>query len=294
MSDIGLEQRTRPLITPEGVDLRVRLATFGERAAALLIDLAILLATVIALVICSIAAVSKLQLDKHNSQLVGQVVIIIWIVVSFLLRNFYFTLMECTPRAATWGKRALGLRVVARNGGALSADAVVTRNAMREIELYLPIMVLIASMFTGADVGAWIVLSAVIWCGIFALFPLFNRDRLRVGDLVAGTWVIKTPKQKLLPDLASEQKGDPRYVFTEAQLNVYGVKELQVLEAVLRGDDGEVMNAVAERIRTKITWKRVPLETDREFLNAYYNRLRQRLEQKLLFGVRKKDKYDRS
>ena len=32
-------------------------------------------------------------------------------------------------------------------------------------------------------------LLGIIWTGAFVLFPLFNRDRLRVGDLVAGTMV---------------------------------------------------------------------------------------------------------
>lgn len=293
MAEVGVDTQTRPLITPEGVDLRVRLATVGERAAALLIDLAIMLACVIGMLLLTLGALSQLHGDRGDGRETGEIVAIIWTVFFFILRNFYFTLMECSPRAATWGKRAMGLRVAARDGGALSADAVVTRNAMRELELYLPIVALFMSMFAGSDVGGLIALAAIVWCAIFLLFPLFNRDRLRVGDLVAGTWVIKTPKQKLLPDLASERKVDPRFAFTDAQLAVYGVKELQVLESVLRGDDGDVMNAVAERIRAKIEWKRTPLETDSEFLNAYYGQLRQRLEQKLLFGVRKKDKFDR-
>ena len=32
-------------------------------------------------------------------------------------------------------------------------------------------------------------LFGVVWAGVFALFPLFNRDHLRVGDLVAGRYL---------------------------------------------------------------------------------------------------------
>ncbi|HWA00003.1 MAG TPA: RDD family protein [Caulobacterales bacterium] len=294
MAEAAADRQVRALITPEGVDLRVRLATLGERAAALMIDLAIMFVCVMAALFLTLGALWQLHLDR-NSRTGPEIVAIIWLLFFFVLRNFYFTIMECSPRAATWGKRALGLRVVARDGGALSADAVVTRNAMREIELYLPIIAILLSAFAGADeIGAFIVFSAIVWCAIFVLFPVFNRDKLRVGDLVAGTWVIKTPKQKLLPDLAGETKADVRFVFTDAQLGVYGVKELQVLESVLRGDDGEVMIAVADRIRSKINWSRTPHESDAEFLNAYYAGLRRRLEQKLLLGVRKKDKFDRN
>jgi uncharacterized RDD family membrane protein YckC len=37
----------RPLVTPEGVDLRVKIAPVSERGAALLIDLAIIVAVLI-------------------------------------------------------------------------------------------------------------------------------------------------------------------------------------------------------------------------------------------------------
>jgi hypothetical protein len=52
------------------------------------------------------------------------------------------------------------------------------------------------------------------------------------------------------------------------------------------------MQAVAERIRAKIGWRGSPNEGDFEFLNAYYRALRQKLERRMLFGVRKKDKFD--
>src|SRR5262249_23097168 len=126
----------------------------------------------------------------------------------------------------------------------------------------------------------------------FLVFPLFNKDRLRMGDIIAGTWVLKTPKQPLLPDLAGEAAGSQSFAFTEAQLDKYGVKELQVLETVLRHANIEAMAAVADRIRTKIEWRRGLAESDEQFLRAYYDALRQRLEQRLLFGVRKKDKFD--
>ena len=41
-------------------------------------------------------------------------------------------------RGITPGKRVFGLRVIDRGGGALRADAVIARNLMREIEVFLP------------------------------------------------------------------------------------------------------------------------------------------------------------
>jgi uncharacterized RDD family membrane protein YckC len=273
----------RALVTPEGVDLRVRLATVSERGIALIIDLMIMIVSLVLLTILAVSFVS----EDNSATVAG----IIWLLGFFILRNFYFTLFECGRRAATLGKRAMGLRVVARDGAALTTDAVVARNAMRELELYLPIMFLASR---GADIDAWIILSGIVWCGIFVLLPFFNRDRLRAGDLIAGTWVLKAPKQILLPDLTVDRPAtaDAIFAFTTAQLDTYGVKELQVLEAVLRRNDESAMTAVADQIRTKIGWTKRSNEIDREFLNAYYASLRRRLEQRLLFGKRKRDKHD--
>ena len=53
------------------------------------------------------------------------------------------------------------------------------------------------------------------------------------------------------------------------------------------------MRAVADRIALKIRWVRRQDESDEAFLSAYYAAVRQRLEQKLLMGVRRRDKFDR-
>jgi uncharacterized RDD family membrane protein YckC len=283
-ADAGGDKMTRALVTPEGVDLRVRLAAVSERGIALVIDLTIILGSLLLLTILAGSVLTSMQLESLP---IAQ---IIWLLGFFLLRNFYFTLFECSRRAATPGKRIMGLRVVARDGAALSADAVIARNAMRELELYIPIIVLVSR---GEGIEAWIILAGMLWCGVFVLFPLFNRDRLRAGDLIAGTWVLKAPKQKMLPDLTTDKPAEAAYAFTTAQLDTYGVKELQVLEAVLRSSEATAMQAVAEQIRAKIGWKTRAYENDKDFLSAYYAALRRRLEQRLLFGVRKKDKHDK-
>lgn len=276
----------RSLVTPEGVDLRIRLAPVGDRAIALIIDLLIIVGSLFLLTLGLFSMLSQFNFEAFN------VTYIVWMLGFFVLRNFYFTFFEAGRRAATPGKRMMGLRVVARDGAALTADSVFARNAMRELELYMPMAFLFSQ---GEGIEALITLAAIVWCGIFVLFPLFNRDRLRAGDLIAGTWVLKAPKQALLKDLA-DQAATPviSLTFTDAQLDQYGVKELQVLEQVLRAAQAPAMEAVAGQIRTKLNWSRRINETDELFLNAYYKALRQRLEQRLLFGKRKKDKFDRT
>lgn len=276
----------RAFVTPEGVDLRLRIASYSERAGAFLIDGAVLVGVLAALTL--VVGVGAAVLHSRG---VGAAAAVIWLLGFFVLRNFYFVAFELRPGAATPGKRAMGLRVIARDGGRLTADAVFARNAMREIEVFLPAMFLFSRGY-GVDGG--LIVLGVIWSGVFVLFPLFNRDRLRLGDLAAGTMVVKTPKLLLRPDIVQDSPATVGGVaFTEAQLDAYGVKELQVLEQVLRTGDRRTMADVARRIRGKIGWEG-PLDTsDRAFLQAYYAGLRGRLEGRLLFGHRRADKFDR-
>ncbi|MFI4974588.1 MAG: RDD family protein [Caulobacterales bacterium] len=280
-------RRVRAFVTPEGIDLRLRLADAGERAGAFILDVVILILTVL---LFAFIAASGVLFSKGQAQ---EFVAVIWFLGFFALRNAYFIVFEIGPRAATPGKLLFGLRVAARDGGRLTAEAVFARNAMREIEFFLPVFLLLGAQAAADQVSGWLILLAFGWVGIFVLFPLFNRDRLRVGDFVAGTWVVKAPRQRLTIDLAdSLEAGRARFDFTPEQAAAYGIKELHVLEDVLRRRDVRTMAAVATRIRRKIAWLNVPDETDLSFLSAYYAVLRGRLENRLLFGHRRKDKFD--
>jgi uncharacterized RDD family membrane protein YckC len=269
----------RELITPEGIDLQLVLADGGERLSAFLLDVVFI---VLALVGLTLGVVGLAFLFSFRSvEFLG----VIWILGFFLLRNFYFIAFELTPRAATPGKRITGTRVATRDGSPLTANAIFARNAMRELEIFLPMLFMVGR---ASAIDAWTGIVGMVWCAVFVFFPLFNRDRLRVGDLVAGTWVVVAPRRVLSPDLAAP---DSKLVFSEAALDAYGIKELNILEDVLRRGDLETMEAVAQRIRKKIGFD-IPMR-EAEFLFAYYIALRGRLESRLLFGKRRRDKYEK-
>jgi len=274
--------RVRELVTPEGVDLRLVLAEASERAGALFLDAAIIVGLLVAMTLAVLAFgwVTKFA----TIEILG----VVWLLGSFLLRNFYFMLFEMTPRAATPGKRILGLRVTTRNGKPLTAEAIFARNAMRELEVFFPLSFMIAER---TAVDAWLDVLGIVWCAVFVFFPLFNRDRLRAGDLIAGTWVVRAPRRLLDVDLATDSAAD-KIAFTREALEAYGIKELTVLEEVLRRRNPATMAAVAVRIKAKIGL--VTELSDEEFLFAYYKALRRHLEQRLLFGKRRRDKYDRT
>ena len=289
----------RALITPEGVALPVMLADRGERAAALLIDLCIMGVGIVVLVALLIAALAGGGFSASMLSL--------GLVISFAIRSFYFIFFELRWQGVTPGKRLIGIRVIDRNGARLTSDAIFARNLMREVEIFLPVTVLLSGDALG--LGTWGYLLTLVWLSVFVCLPFFNKDRLRAGDLAGGTWVVVAPKAVLRPDVAeaparhlpaaqrqSATRQEPGVHFTKAQLDVYGIYELQTLESVLRASGPnarQTQSAVAARIQRKIGWKTEGTTGPEVFLRAFYTALRAHLEAKMLFGVRRENKYDR-
>jgi len=290
----------RAILTPEGVALQVHLASRGDRAIAFLIDVTFIVLALLGLVIF-------LLLTTEIADL-GPILLSLVLVALFVLRNFYFTYFEIRRAGQTPGKRIVAIKVIDRRGGPLGADAVIARNLTREIEIFLPLSFLAGGGgLLDNDIAR---LAGLVWVGIFALMPLFNRDNLRVGDMVGGTWVVVAPKATLLRDLADPAKEqfvggraipprEPRHRFTDAELDVYGIYELQTLEDVLRREDGpetgRLIGEVSERIIAKIGREPAgPGFAARAFLEDYYAALRRRLETRMLFGERRERKRDRT
>ncbi len=281
-------ERRREVLTPEGVPIRFIVAPAGDRVGALALDLLGIFVVVLVLLVPLIwlAAAGVVAAD---------LVFAVLILAAFLVWTFYFAFFELSWQGQTPGKRKLRLRVVDASGGPLRAEAVLARNLTREVELLLPLLALSGgeSMFPGAPGIAR--LAALGWLALFGFLPLFNRDRLRVGDLLAGTLVVRQPEAVLLEDLSRRGAAQTEGItFTDAQLDVYGIYELQVLEQVLRQEGPgrpSALEAVASKIRAKIGWDGT--ETPEPFLRAFYARLRGRLEHRMLLGRRREDKHHR-
>ncbi len=301
------DRRNRVILTAEGLRLPLVLASRGARVGALLIDLALIGATIILTTLLLVWIANGVGLTKGPALKPGaraamEALIVVWIIAMFLLRTAWFLWFELGPRGATPGKRLVGIRIAARPGsdGAatrLSAEAVIARNLLRDVELFMPFVFVGGALQAGSDttLAGW---AALVWFGIFALFPVFNRDSLRCGDVIAGTWVVETPRRKLATALSLGDGAQgisaltgTQYRFSDAELAIYGAYELQTLERVLRDNRPAALAEVAEAICRKIGWSSGRGD-ERAFLDAYYTQLRARLETELRFGKRKADKYD--
>jgi uncharacterized RDD family membrane protein YckC len=274
-----ISSKRRALTTPEGVDLSIEIASFANRIGAFALDMLMLYGSILIITLAGM----WLEYGKLGAQ-PSQFLFATWLVIVFVMRNFWFILFEMGARGATPGKRVAGIRVIARDGGRLEASSVVARNLMREVEVLLPLSAL-------GSIGTGYAMLSSAWALLFMFFPLFNKDRMRAGDLIGGTWVIRAPRVRITTDLHDEAQHIRHYFnFSADQIAVYGAYELQTLEGLLRGRDDKALATVAAVIRAKIGWPEG--DDDRAFLNAYYSAVRHALEKNMLFGKKRRDKHD--
>ena len=284
------DRMIRQIVTPEGVALSVRLAERSSRFMALIIDL-----VVIGVTLALLAAF--LLLVAGNFLTFGWLIAFL-LLASFLFRSPYFIFFEMRWRGMTPGKRVMHIRVIDRHGGPLTAEAIVARNLMREVEVFLPISVVLAP--AAYQAAGWFGFMCIVWSILVFIMVLLHRDAMRVGDLIAGTWVIENERQVLDSDLTQANKTttrEPTHRFTESELDAYGIHELQVLEDILRKTDARreprILADVSLRIRRKIGRDITSrFNDDLRFLQDYYAALRGRLEQGLLYGKRRETKHD--
>ncbi len=281
----GNRRQTREIVTPEGVSVTVEVADYGERLIAFSIDFAIwtLLTILIYLPLILVVGTTGGSL----------IAISIALFIGFIVRNLYFIYFELAWQGATPGKRVVGLRVIDRRGGPLLPSAVIARNLTREVEMFIPLGVLLEG---GRSVGGavdWGQFTTALWLLFFAALPAINRDRMRGGDLIAGTMVIALPRRVLSSDLVERTM---QFTFTPHQLRAYGAFELQVLEELLRrppsAETTQVLGEVCGKICRKIGWTdALPQHDVTTFLRDINTAERAYLEREQLFGKAKANKF---
>ncbi len=279
-------------LPPEAVPLHFEVGPLGARFGAQVIDIAITGVGVFALVL--LLVLTDIVPDTAITLVAS--------LLFFAIRVPYYTAAELVWNGQTLGKRITRLRVISSDGRGLSAHSVVVRNLMKEAEVFMPGTYLIA----GSDLDAWTNVVTLIWIAIVIAVPLFNRKRQRLGDIIAGTYVIHQPDAVLMPDLAQAAARDQpqeRFTFLPHQLDHYGRYELQTLEKVLHVNRRQLtqeeyarhrenLHAIVGNICRKISYEeRIDHRHAEEFLNAFYVAQRRYLEQRKLFGDAREDKF---
>jgi uncharacterized RDD family membrane protein YckC len=277
------QEAARTLLTPEGVALVYRTAPLADRALALITDIGIILAFNFLAIELPLLFVSRAD----------EFLLVLSMFLAFAGSNLYFIFFELRWQGRTPGKRILNLCAISRQGGELSPFMVVSRNVTRVVELLFPFAIFHA---LSSEAGFFDVVLPVFWLIGVTMLPLWNKDRLRAGDLLSGTIVIAMPKAELLPDLSGDGGEAPglHYSFTKGQLSVYGSYELHILEEILRrAEEGITLRAIhkaASRVAGRIG-AQLPQDPGygglKQFLTDFYSAERAFLEEMRLYGRHK-------
>ena len=156
------------LETPENIQVQFELAGLGTRFCAMLVD-TLLLGAITAVLFCIglMASAAAWFEFKGGSEWIVAGIVALGIA---LLSEGYFILFEWLMRGQTPGKKAMKVRVIRDDGTPATAYEVLVRNVLRLID-FLPVAY-----------------------GVGAIVMFFSRLSKRLGDIAAGTIVIKEGK----------------------------------------------------------------------------------------------------
>lgn len=186
--------RTLDIHTPESIAFRYELAGIGSRFLAVAIDLA--LQTAMLFLISwgfywlGTTAAKHVKHVPRSGDLGTNIVIAILIAIVFMIFFGYFILFEAFWNGQTPGKKALGIRVVRDGGYPLDFTASLVRNLIR----------------IGEMIFGFYAISSVA-----AVFSPMNK---RIGDLAAGTVVVREAKMASPADFLKEMRAEPVYAST--------------------------------------------------------------------------------
>ncbi|MEE9095588.1 RDD family protein [Pseudarthrobacter phenanthrenivorans] len=148
-----------PIITGEAVVLELRPASFAARALGLAIDIVVHLVLLVLIMIGLAAAGS--DLDGAAARALALAAVVFCLVVVPVA-------VETLSRGKSLGKLATGLRVVREDGGAIRFRHAVIRGLTGFLEIYLT------------------------FGGVALAVALFNDKSRRLGDLLAGTYAVRS------------------------------------------------------------------------------------------------------
>lgn len=155
--------------TPEQVAFSYTIAGIGSRAAAVLIDYLIMTVALIALgMLLPMLARAILGNSSPFARMSGAWAAALLLLVAFVVQWGYFVFFEALWDGQTPGKRKVGIRVVQDGGYSISFAASAVRNLTRIIDM-----------------------QPAFCYGVGVVSATFSKSGKRLGDIVAGTMVVR-------------------------------------------------------------------------------------------------------
>jgi len=158
--------------TPEHLVLELELAGLGSRVAAAVCDALILVLLYVALALVSVLVAGPSEGSAGDRWRGWYAAVTVFLF--FLVGWGYFLLFEALNGGRTPGKRYIGIRVLMDTGHSLTFAAAATRNLVRIVDA-----------------------QPLFSYGIGVLFVFFHPQNKRLGDLAAGTIVVRDRPEDL-------------------------------------------------------------------------------------------------
>jgi uncharacterized RDD family membrane protein YckC len=260
------------LETPEQIGMERRIASLGERIAAVTLDSLLLFGISVVLILGTfIVAMAILGVGFERATDAALGAAHYWVAVltlaNFLLWTFYYTYCEVRMEGRTYGKKAVGIRTIVATGQGVTLSASLIRNLARGVD-HIP---------------------------FFVIVPMLDPLNRRIGDLLAGTLVVHAPTvARRPPPIAARRIIEPsqRKFFFSAQVEAMLVPDdLNLLEHFFRRlpsipnrvQRNLFLASFARRYQERLGMDAERVKTyPREFLQELYHHLREKFDKPLL------------
>ncbi len=209
--------------TPEQIDLALEPAGLGSRFVGWVVDSLVWLAVLLLILLAAAIAAGLAGYSPGRQTWTGGIVLAVIAVLVYLLLLGYDIVFELRWNGQTPGKRLAGLRVIREGGAPIDFRSSCIRNLLRPVDT-LP-----------------------LFYGVGTLTALLTARRQRLGDLAAGTLVIR---ERALAAPADPAAVFARYASSELQFTADQVQACAPADRhVLRSyfDRNEGMEARARR-----------------------------------------------
>lgn len=218
--------RTLSVKTPESIAFSYDLAGLGSRFLALAIDMAIQIAILVAIfygIFLIGTHAPSTHKPVHDSATESAAIAFI-VAIIFLVFFAYFIIFEAYWNGQTPGKRLMHLRVVRDGGYPLDFAGSAIRNLVRVGEM------------------------ALGFYGISAIACIFSPENKRLGDLAAGTVVVRDGRLASLSTVMENAADAPRTTLLSEQEH----KVIDQFVARRKGLTPAVRAAIAQRIAQQV------------------------------------------
>ncbi|WP_346316836.1 RDD family protein [Chitinophaga sp. YIM B06452] len=239
------------------IDLEFEAADLGRRGVAYLVDLLIRGAY---LWLMSFF-MSKAGL---NSNLAG--ILLIGLPVSF-----YYLISELIMKGQSIGKRVMDIKVVSLMGNVPSLSQILLRWMFRLVES--PIFTLIFIFSLMEDQDAWAALLSLLFGVVPLIVVLRSPYNQRLGDLAAGTILVRTRERHTIQDTIFREIHQADYTPQFSQILRLSDRDLSKIKSVLDSVSRTGDTTMAERISLRIR-EVLHIETDMDavqFLETLLN-----------------------